>query len=104
MKIQVKVKPNSKVEEVSQERDSLIVKVKKPPKEGRANQTVIKVLAKHFGVPQSQVKILSGFIRDQSHVPIITSCPDLSGSSCIKRDCFCKVDSLSCIISIVFQV
>ena len=61
MKIQVKVKPNSKTEELSQERDSFIVKVKEPPKEGKANRAVIKLLAEHFGVPQSQVRILSGF-------------------------------------------
>ena len=61
MKIQVKVKPNSKTDEVSREGDSFIVKVREPPKEGKANQAVIKLLAEHFGVPQSQVGILSGF-------------------------------------------
>jgi len=61
MKIQVKVKPNSKTDEVSREGDSFIVKVKEPPKEGKANQAVIKLLAEHFSVPQSQVRILSGF-------------------------------------------
>ena len=61
MKIQVKVKPNSKNEELSQEGDSFIVKVKEPPREGKANQAVIKLLAGHFGVPNSQVRILSGF-------------------------------------------
>ena len=61
MKIQVKVKPNSKIEEVSQEGDSFIIKVKEPPKEGKANRAVIKLLAEYFGVPQSQVRILSGF-------------------------------------------
>lgn len=61
MKIHVKVKPNSKTEEVSQEGDNFEVKVKEPPREGRANQAIIKLLAQHFGVPQSQVRILSGF-------------------------------------------
>jgi uncharacterized protein (TIGR00251 family) len=61
VKIQVKVKPNSKTDEVSREGDSFIVKVKEPPKEGRANQAVIRLLAEHFGVSQSQVRILSGF-------------------------------------------
>jgi len=61
MKIQVKVKPNSRSEEISREGDSFIAKVKEPPKEGKANQAVIKLLAEHFGVPQSQVRILSGF-------------------------------------------
>jgi len=60
MKIQVKVKPNSRTEELSREGDSFIAKVKEPPKEGKANQAVIKLLAEHFGVSQSQVRILSG--------------------------------------------
>jgi uncharacterized protein (TIGR00251 family) len=61
MQIQVKVKPNSRTEEVSQESDSFIVRVKEPPREGKANQAVIKLLAEHFGVPKSQVRILRGF-------------------------------------------
>jgi uncharacterized protein len=61
MKIQVKVKPNSRTEEISREGNNFIVKVKEPPKEGKANQAVIKLLAEHFGIPQSQVRILSGF-------------------------------------------
>jgi uncharacterized protein (TIGR00251 family) len=61
MKNQVKVKPNSKTEGLSQEGDSFIVKVKEPPKEGKANQAVIRLLAEHFGISQSQVRIISGF-------------------------------------------
>jgi len=61
VKIQVKVKPNSKTQEVSQEGNSFTVKVKEPPREGKANQAVVKLLAEHFGVPQSRVRILSGF-------------------------------------------
>ncbi len=60
MKIKVKVKPNSKTEELSQAGDTFVVKIKEPPKEGKANQAVIKLLAKRFGVPQSRVRILSG--------------------------------------------
>jgi len=61
LKIKVKVKPDSRTEEINQEGDSFVVKVKEPPKEGRANQAVIKLLAQHFDIPQSQVRILSGF-------------------------------------------
>ncbi len=60
MQIHVKVKPNSRTEEVSQKSDSFIVRVKDPPKEGKANQSVVSLLAEHFGVPRSQVKILTG--------------------------------------------
>jgi len=61
MRIQVKVKPNSRSEEVSREGDIFVVKVKEPPREGKANQAVISLLAEHLGVPKSRVRILSGF-------------------------------------------
>ena len=70
MRIQVKVKPDSKSEEVSQEGDSFIVKVKKPPKEGKANQAVIKLLAGHFGVPRNQVRIVRGFTSKNKVVEV----------------------------------
>jgi len=63
MKIQVKVKPNSKTEGISLEGNSFIIRIKEPPKEGKANQAVIKMLAKYFDISQSQVRILSGLKR-----------------------------------------
>ena len=71
MKIQVKVKPNSRTEELSREGDSFIVKVKEPPKEGKANQAVIKLLAEHFSVSQSQVRILSSFRSRNKVIEIV---------------------------------
>jgi uncharacterized protein (TIGR00251 family) len=67
MKIRIRVKPNSRTVELNREGDSFVAKVKEPPKEDKANQAVIKLLAEHFGVPQSQVRILSGF-RSRSKV------------------------------------
>lgn len=60
MKILVKVMPNSRVEAVSLDGDRYLVKVKEPPREGKANRAVIKLLAKHFNVPQSFVRVVSG--------------------------------------------
>jgi len=71
MKIQVKVKPNSKTQEVSQEGNSFAVKVKEPAREGRANLAVIELLAEHFDVPKSKVRILSGF-RSRNKVIDVT--------------------------------
>ena len=71
MKIQVKVKPNSSTEEVSREGDSFIVKVKEPPKEGKANQAIIRLLAEHFGVPKSQVRILVGFSSKNKVIEVV---------------------------------
>ena len=60
MKIRVKVIPNSKTDEVIREGDGFLVKVKEPPKEGKANKAVMESLARYFGVPQSSVRISSG--------------------------------------------
>jgi len=40
MRVQVKVKANSRTEEVSQEGNTFIVKVKEPPQEGKANRAL----------------------------------------------------------------
>jgi len=60
MIISVKVKPNSRVEEVTQDNELYLVKVKDPPKEGKANRSVIRLLAKYFQVSPSSVRIIGG--------------------------------------------
>jgi hypothetical protein len=71
MKIQVKVKPNSRTEEVSREGDDFVVKVREPPREGKANQAVIRLLAEYFGVPKSQVRILVGFSSKTKVIEVV---------------------------------
>lgn len=61
MKISVKVKPNSKKEEVKKLTDNdFILSVKEPAKEGKANQAVIRLLSEYFGVPKSNISIIKG--------------------------------------------
>jgi uncharacterized protein (TIGR00251 family) len=60
MKILVVVTPNAREEEVTRETDRYQVKVKEPPREGRANDSVIRLLAAHFRVPKNYVRILKG--------------------------------------------
>ena len=61
MKIYVRVKPNSKTEEVIQQDNGFTVKVKEPPTEGKANRAVLKLLAKHLDVPETRLRISKGF-------------------------------------------
>jgi len=71
MKISVKIKPNSKestVEETGP--NQLLVKVKAPPREGKANQEVVESLAKYFGVPKSRVAIVAGLKSSRKIVDI----------------------------------
>lgn len=61
MKIQVKVKTNSRHELVEKLEDgSFLVKVNVPPVEGKANKRVIELLAKYFSVAKSKVTLKSG--------------------------------------------
>ena len=62
MKISVHIKPNSRHREevVKNGDDTLTVYVKAPAIEGRANAAAIKLLAKHFKVAPSKVKLVRG--------------------------------------------
>mgnify|MGYP001615050948 CR=1 FL=1 len=75
MKIFVKAKPNAKENKVtppplklfesgpaSREatQDAYNVSVQEHPVEGRANEAIINLLAKHFKVPRIQVRLISG--------------------------------------------
>ena len=62
MKISVHIKPNSRHREevVKNDDDTLTVYVKAPAIEGRANAAAIKLLAKHFKVASSEVKLVRG--------------------------------------------
>jgi hypothetical protein len=59
--LQVKVKPNSKQQNISEEPDgTLTIRLKSPPVDGKANAELIKLLSKRFNVPKSQITIKSG--------------------------------------------
>ncbi|MDJ0633144.1 MAG: DUF167 domain-containing protein [Xenococcaceae cyanobacterium MO_188.B29] len=61
MKIQVKVKPNSKQQKIEQSEDGTwIIRLKSPPVDGKANQELINLLAKHFQVGKKQITIKAG--------------------------------------------
>ena len=62
MKISVHIKPNSRHREevVKNDDDTLTVYIKAPAIEGRANAAAIKLLAKHFKVAPSKVKLVRG--------------------------------------------
>ena len=60
MKINIKVTPHSSREEVVKLGDEYVVRVKATPHDGKANEAVIKLLAKYFKVPKSAVRIVSG--------------------------------------------
>lgn len=59
--IQVKVKPNSRTSAFSQAEDGVWhAWIKSPPVDGKANQELIELVARHFGCGKSAVSIKSG--------------------------------------------
>ena len=59
--ITVRVIPKSSRSEIAGEHDgALKVKLNAPPIDGAANAELVRLLAKTFGVPKSQIEILKG--------------------------------------------
>ena len=69
----IKVKPNSKEQQIIEEEDgSLTIRLKSPPVDGKANQELIKVLSKKYNVPKSYIRIKSGASSRQKLIEIDT--------------------------------
>lgn len=71
MKINVLVKPNSKkgplVEKLG---DRLVVYIREPAIDGKANDALIKILAKHYKVSKSSIAIQSGLQGRQKIIDV----------------------------------
>lgn len=73
MIIKVKVTPGSREDKViGMEGDTLKVKLRAPPEDGKANQALIEILAEHFKVHKRCVIIKSGHTQRIKHVIIET--------------------------------
>ena len=61
MILRIKVKPNSKTDEVIRQADgSLKVKIKAPPVEGKANKYLVEYLSKVLNLSKSKISLLKG--------------------------------------------
>jgi uncharacterized protein (TIGR00251 family) len=59
--IRLKVKPGSRVEELTELDDGTwLARVKAPPVDGKANAALVDLIARHFGLRKAQVSIKSG--------------------------------------------
>ena len=62
--VQIKVKPNSRASRLEQQEDGTwLAQLKSPPVDGKANDELIALVAKHFKRPKSDVSIKSGASR-----------------------------------------
>ena len=59
--IQIKVKPNSRMSLLEQREDGTwLAQIKSPPVEGKANEELLALVAKHFDCRKSAVSIKAG--------------------------------------------
>jgi uncharacterized protein len=61
MIIQVRVKPNARASQLQQKEDGTwLAQLKSPPVDGRANDELIALVARHFACRKSEVAIKAG--------------------------------------------
>jgi len=60
MRVRVDVKPNARVPGIELVEGRLIVRVKEPPTEGKANEAVLRAVAGYYGVAPRDVHLVSG--------------------------------------------
>lgn len=82
MKLLIKAKPNAKVEKIEELKGTLLTKagramlssykvsIKATPTDGKANDAIILLLARHFKVAPARVRIISGHSASQKIVEI----------------------------------
>jgi uncharacterized protein (TIGR00251 family) len=59
--IQIKVKPNSRTSLLEEKEDGTwLAQIKSPPVEGKANEELLALVAKHFRCRKSEVSIKAG--------------------------------------------
>jgi uncharacterized protein (TIGR00251 family) len=70
MKIRIRVTPRASREEVIEQDGCYAVRVTAAPHDGEANEAVIRLLARHFKVGKSRVRIIGGLASRDKVVEI----------------------------------
>lgn len=69
--ITVKVTPRASRSEIIGCTDGVLkVRISSPPVDGAANEALIKLLSKHFGVSKSSIEIVSGQTSRIKHIRV----------------------------------
>ncbi|QIP17385.1 DUF167 domain-containing protein [Spirosoma aureum] len=71
MILHLKVKPGSKVDQLFYDAAGLLmVKIKAPAQDGKANAYLIEFLAKQFGIAKSGITIVAGFSNPHKRIEV----------------------------------
>jgi len=72
MQIEIKVIPNAKRTELVKSETGYKARLAAPPVEGKANEALIELLSKEFGVPKRDIEITRGLTSRNKTVVIKT--------------------------------
>lgn len=62
MNIAIRVQPNSSKDEILGWVEGVLrIRIKAPPENGRANESLVSLLASVSGIPKTQIRIIKGF-------------------------------------------
>ncbi len=61
MRLKVLIHPNSRMERVERHEGYMEVWIREPARRGKANKRLVEVVAEHFGIRRSKVRIVEGF-------------------------------------------
>lgn len=71
MKYNIKVQPNAKKNEITEQHDDFLkIKLNAIPEKGKANEELIKFLSKHFKASKSNIEIIKGHTKHNKIVEI----------------------------------
>lgn len=71
MRLAIKVKPGSKVDQLFYDAaGTLTAKIKAPAQDGKANTYLVAFLARQLGIPQSNVTLVAGFTNPNKRLDI----------------------------------
>ena len=70
MTLFLKVKPNSKVNQLIVKGEEIICKIKSPPVGGKANECLIEYLSELFNLPKSNIQLLKGTTNQHKKLSI----------------------------------
>ncbi|MBI3501491.1 MAG: DUF167 domain-containing protein [Bacteroidetes bacterium] len=78
MQIHCIVKPQSKIDSVTVNPDnSLRIKIKAPPVNGKANEYLIEFLSEIFNLPKKNIQIVSGLTNSHKRINIAAEDSDI---------------------------
>lgn len=86
LEIRVRVTPNSSQESVCFDaEEGLIVKLKSPPVEGRANKALIKIVARRLGVAPTRITVSKG-LASRNKTVLVQELSDVEATERLKRN------------------